>query len=50
VLNAKLLDYRPTFKDRMRGDYFLVRLSNTKESRYKMTLRYATDSRNYYEQ
>ncbi len=50
TLNDQLLDYRSNYKDRIRGDYFLVRLSNTLESRYKMLFRYATDSRDYYEQ
>lgn len=49
-LDSKLLDYRPTFKDRLRGSYFKVQLSNTLESRYKFIFQYAIDERNYYEQ
>ena len=49
-IDSKLLDYRPTFKDRLRGNYFKVQLSNTLESRYKFIFQYAIDERNYYEQ
>lgn len=50
VIDHRLLDYRPTFKDRLRGSYFKVQLSNTLESRYKFIFQYAIDERNYYEQ
>ena len=49
-LNNSLLNYVPTFKDRMRGDYFLVRLSQDIESRFKLLFRFAVDERDYYEQ
>ena len=47
VINPTLLDYRNTQKDRLRGDYFFVRLQQDVESRYKMIFRYATETRNY---
>jgi hypothetical protein len=50
TIDSKLLDYRPTFKDRLRGSYFKVQLSNTLESRYKFIFMYGMDERNYYEQ
>lgn len=49
-LDHKLLDYRPTRKDRLRGDWFAVRLSQTLHSRYQMNFRFAKDTRTYYEQ
>jgi hypothetical protein len=49
TLNDVVLDYRSNYRDRLRGDYYLVRLSNTLESRYKMIFRFAADSRDYYE-
>ena len=49
-LNNTLLNYKPTFKDRMRGDYFLVRLSQDIESRFKLLFRFAFDERDFYEQ
>jgi hypothetical protein len=49
-INHILLNYKPTFKDRMRGDYFLVRLSQDIESRFKLLFRFAVDERDYYEQ
>ena len=50
LINSTLLNYKPTFKDRMRGDYFLVRLSQDIESRFKLLFRFAVDERDYYEQ
>lgn len=50
VLDARLLDYRSNYKDRLRGDYFLVRLTNDIESRFKMLFRFSIDTRDYYEQ
>jgi len=50
ILDNRLLDYRSNFKDRLRGDYFLTRLSQDLESRFKMMLRFSTDTRDYYEQ
>lgn len=49
-IDHRLMDYRSTFKDRMRGDYFLVRLTNDLESRFKFLFRFGTDMRDYYEQ
>ena len=49
-LNNKLIDYRNTYQDRLRGDYFLVRLTQDINSRYKYIFRYAIDDRNYYYQ
>lgn len=46
-INHPLMDYANRFKDRMRGDYFLVRLRQDVESRYKMLFRFATDTRDY---
>lgn len=48
-LDNRLLDFRNNFKDRLRGDYFLVRLIQDLESRYKFLFRFAADKRNYYE-
>jgi len=49
-INNILLNYKPTFKDRMRGEYFLVKLSQDIESRFKLLFRFAFDERDYYEQ
>lgn len=48
-IDNTLLDFRPTYKDRLRGDYFLVRLIQDKESRYKMLFRMAIDNRDFYQ-
>jgi hypothetical protein len=50
TLDNRLIEQNTTVKDYLRGDYFLVRLINDKESRYKYLLRYTTDSRNFYQQ
>jgi hypothetical protein len=50
TLDDRLLNYKSTFKDRMRGDYFLIRLTQDVESRYKMLFRFAIDQRDFYEQ
>lgn len=50
TLNDPLLDYRSNYKDRLRGNYFKVQLTNDLESRYKFILQYALDDRNFYEQ
>lgn len=50
TLDGRLLNYKPSYKDRMRGDYFLIRLTQDMESRYKMIFRFALEERNYYEQ
>lgn len=50
LLNNKLIDYRSTYQDRLRGDYFLVRLTQDVNSRFKYMFRYAVDERNYYNQ
>lgn len=49
-LDSRLLDYRSTFKDRLRGDYFILRLQQDIESRFKMIFRFNKDQRDYYEQ
>lgn len=50
TLNNKLLDYRPIYKDRLRGEYFLTRLTQDADSRFKMLFRFAVDERGFYEQ
>lgn len=50
TLNNRLLDYRSMYKDRLRGDYFLTRLTQDADSRFKMLFRFAIDERGYYEQ
>lgn len=50
TIDTRLVKQNKTFKDYLRGDYFLVRLINDKETRYKMLFRYGTDIRNFYEQ
>jgi hypothetical protein len=47
-LNNKLLDFRSNHKDRLRGDYFKVILTQDLESRLKYLLRIAIDDRSYY--
>jgi hypothetical protein len=47
IINHQLMDYRNARKDRMRGDYFIVRLQQDVESRYKMLFRFASDKRNF---
>jgi hypothetical protein len=49
-LNHKLIDYRSSYQDRLRGDYFLVRLTQDENSRFKYIFRYAVDERNFYYQ
>jgi hypothetical protein len=49
TLDNRLLDYTNRFKDRLRGDYFLVRLQQDEESRFKMIYRFQTDIRDFYE-
>jgi len=50
MLDHRLLDYTAGYKDYLRGDYFLVRLIQDAESRYKMLFRFATDERDFYNQ
>lgn len=50
TLDSRLLDYRNNYKDRLRGDYFLTRLTQDVESRFKMLFRFSIDTRNYYDQ
>lgn len=47
-LNNKLLDFRSNHKDRLRGDYFNVILTQDLESRLKYLLRVTIDDRSYY--
>lgn len=49
-LDIRLLDFENVYKDYMRGDNFLVRLINDKESRYKFLFRWAEERQNFYEQ
>lgn len=46
-LNQPLLNMSPEYRDRLQGDYFLVRLQQDVESRYKMIHRFSTDKRDY---
>lgn len=48
VLDDRLLDYRYIHKDRLRGDYFRVRLTNDKETRFKFLFRLSMDDRAFY--
>jgi hypothetical protein len=50
TLDDRLLNYMPTYKDYLRGDYQIVRLINDKESRFKFLFRFAVDIKNYYVQ
>jgi len=49
-IDVRLLEYRNTYLDRMRGEYFNVRLTNDKESRHKLLFRMGQEDRNFYEQ
>jgi hypothetical protein len=49
-IDVRLLEYRNTYQDRMRGEYFNVRLTNDKESRHKLLFRMGQEDRNFYEQ
>ena len=48
-LDDRLLNYRPTRKDYLRGDYFLVRLIQDAESRFKFMLRWSIQEQDLYE-
>lgn len=50
TLDNRLLNYTYNHKDRLRGDYFLLRLVNDQESRFKFLFRFGVDSRSFYEQ
>ena len=47
-LNHNLLEYRNMHHDRLRGNYFLVRLTNDMETRYKMLFFYGLEQRDFY--
>jgi hypothetical protein len=47
-IDTRLVNQNPTFKDYLRGDYFLARLINDKESRYKYLFRFGGDHRNFH--
>jgi len=49
-INIKSVSYTSNWKDRLRGDYFLVRLIQDLKTNFSMTLKWTTDNRNYYEQ
>lgn len=46
-LNQGILNMSARFQDRLQGDYFLVRLQQDAESRYKMIHRFSTDKRDF---
>lgn len=48
-INPVTIDYRAIRRDRIRGDYFLTRLIQDKDSRNKMFFRMTDVTRNYYE-
>jgi hypothetical protein len=50
TLDNRLLDYRSNFKDRLRGDYFMIRLQQDIESRFKMIFRFQYDDRTFFQQ
>ncbi len=49
VIDARLMDYINTYRDYMRGDYFLARLANYSQSRFKMIFRFSTEDRDFYQ-
>jgi hypothetical protein len=49
-IDTRLLEFRNTYLDRMRGEYFIIRLTNDKESRHKLLFRMGQEDRNFYEQ
>jgi len=50
TLNHKLINYKNSYQDRLRGDYFSVRLTQDANSRFKYIFRYSINERNYYYQ
>lgn len=50
VIDDRLLEYRNMYYDRIRGEYFNVRMTNDKESRYKLLFKMSTEDRQFYEQ
>lgn len=49
VINPEAMDYDTIWQDRLRGDWMLYRLSNTKETTYKMIVRWMSSSDKIYE-
>lgn len=49
ILDDRLLDYRNSYKDKLRGDYFLLRLTQDVESRFKMIYRFSATKQDFYE-
>jgi hypothetical protein len=47
-IDTRLVNQNPAFKDYLRGDYFLTRLINDKDSRYKYLFRFGGDHRNFH--
>lgn len=45
VIRTDLLDFRNTYKDRLRGDHFLIRLQQDIETRLKMVFKLGIDNR-----
>ena len=50
AINHKLINYTNMYHDRMRGDYFLVRLTQDENSQFKYIFRFSMDERNFYYQ
>lgn len=49
-VNGEAVYYNSIWKDRLRGDWFLVRYSNDKESRFKMIFRWQSNEEKLYRQ
>jgi hypothetical protein len=47
TLNQSVLNMRSQYKDRLQGDYFMVRLQQDIESRYKMIHRFSINKRDF---
>lgn len=50
AIDDRLLEYRNMYYDRIRGDYFSIRMTNDKESRYKLLFKLSTEDRQFYKQ
>jgi hypothetical protein len=48
IPNQKAMNFEPTWKDRLRGDWFLIRLSYIKDTRYKIIFKWANIKATYY--
>ena len=47
-INKSALDYRRPFKERLRGDWFTVMLTQDKDTRFKYILKWVNTQDNYY--